>query len=137
MFNAIMYILLFLIVAALCLVLFSPIVLLACLLIHAVCIFYNYLAVQYISQHVNELARVILYPAYQTYDKIAIPTGYSTDGWYKREYFRYRYIPKVTKRKAKVYFRDKRILLVVFKEKSPVYQKIMAQGAISACKEDE
>lgn len=104
------------------------------LVLKAVRALYNYASIQYIGSHINEVARVSLYPACETYKQVAIPTGYS-DGWYRRTYYRYRYISKGKQRKAKVYFENNRKRSVILKEESPIYREIMARGQISIYKQ--
>lgn len=137
MFEILLNVCIFLILAALVLILITPILFLigaliyvGSALIHMVLMLFNYFAIQYISRHIDQAERVELYPLYQTYKRVDVPTGYSTDGLYKRWYYQYKYIPKGNERKAKVCFENSRTLTVFFKERSPVYQQIMIRGGL-------
>lgn len=138
MLNLFTTVFLCLILLVLCSVIFfliicliSPILYLICLIIRSVWALINHFVIRYIDDHVDEITKVNLYPSYQTYKRFDVPTGYSTGGWHRRWYYRYKYVPQGKERRAKVFFKNKCVVTVYFKEESLAYQKIMMRGVIS------
>ena len=132
MFSVLTKILLCLVSLAWILIIAAPILLIVSFLVYAGKGLFNYFSTQYIGHHIDQVKKVELYPSYQTYWRKGIPTGYSTDGWHVRHYYRYKYLPTGRVRKANVYFINNRKLTVIFKETSPIYQQIMTRGIISS-----
>lgn len=138
MFKLFTTVLLCLILLALCSIICFFIIGLICTLLYFIRVIIgivwtliNYFSIRYVKHHIDEIAKVNLFPSYQTYKRLDVPTGYSTDGLYRRWYYRYKYVPMGKERRAKVFFKNNRVITVFFKEKSPVYQQIMTRGVIS------
>ena len=111
-----------------CFFILSAMIWLITLLIHAMLSLLNRLAMQYTERHIDEITKVTLYPWRQVYTRLDIPQGYSDDGWHCRCYYRYKYIPLKKKRKAKIYFKNKRHIMVSFPEDSATLEKIMMRA---------